>query len=247
MKVLHRLLRYGKRKTARTVTHVNTQEPVVALTFDDGPDPVYTPALLEILAHHKALATFFMVGKRAANNREIVRQAAEAGHAIGNHTWDHASLPRLSHQKRIHQLRACSRALAPYGQQLLRPPHGHQTWASELDAYLLGYTLITWNVSAVDWLDHEADSLVERVKSKISPGSIILFHDGLYHTIERRFANPQPTLFAVQCLLQELGHTYRFVTVPDLLQHGTAVKKVWRHTGDINWLNSLQDMENTSR
>src|SRR6266487_3577536 len=85
-----------RRRAMGTVVQVATRDPVVALTFDDGPSRECTPRLLKILERHHAHATFFMVGEAATKHREIVEDVARLGHAIGNHTWDHPSLPLLT-------------------------------------------------------------------------------------------------------------------------------------------------------
>ena len=121
-----------------TITHVKTEEAVVALTFDDGPHPEFTPRLLEILEKHHARATFFLVGESAKKYPELVKRIAKAGHSIGNHSWDHPSFPLITGRDRRWQLRACEEAIAPYGQKLFRPPFGNQTIASRLDAFLFG-------------------------------------------------------------------------------------------------------------
>jgi peptidoglycan/xylan/chitin deacetylase (PgdA/CDA1 family) len=79
------------RQAVSTITHVSTNEPLAALTFDDGPDPLYTPRVLEILQKHRAQATFFMVGQTALRHPDLVQLVARGGHAIGNHSWDHPS------------------------------------------------------------------------------------------------------------------------------------------------------------
>src|SRR5690242_18370490 len=86
-----------------TITHVSTSKPAVALTFDDGPDPVFTPRLLDILQQHHAKATFFMVGQAAERHPDIVKKVAAAGHAIGNLSWDHPSFPLLTGRERRDQ------------------------------------------------------------------------------------------------------------------------------------------------
>jgi peptidoglycan-N-acetylglucosamine deacetylase len=210
-----------------TVTHVNTREPVVALTFDDGPHPEYTPRLLDILARHGAHATFFVVGEAAQRQLKLVERIARNGHTLGNHTWDHPSMPLLSGAKRRAQVRRCGRVIAPYSEKLFRPPHGHQSLASRLDLLLFGYQVIAWNVSARDWLDYDCNQLLSYVRGKIKPGSIVLFHDALYKFIEERYRNREPTLQAVDALLTQLKDQYRFVTVPELLKHGHPRRRDW--------------------
>lgn len=229
-----------------TITHVATQENVVALTFDDGPNPEVTPRLLEILDRHQAKATFFVVGESAKDQPQLLRQMAEAGHAIGNHTWDHISLPLVTSQERQDQIRACKEAITPYGQPLFRPPFGHLNLAARVDLFRLGYQVITWNLMGIDWLDHDADWLVARLTQEIRPGSIILLHDRLYQFPEKRFADRTPTLEAVDTVLQQLTGKYRFVTVPKLLQYGKPVRRIWTRKADATWLNGLQGADGRS-
>lgn len=224
-----------------TITHVSTQDPVAALTFDDGPHPETTPRLLDILEKHQAHATFFMVGEAAQRYPEIVQRVAQDGHAIGNHTWDHSSFPLLSGRERRRQLRACAQALAPYGQRLFRPPYGHQSLASRFETLKLGYKVITWNLPAYDWLDHDAQWMVDHLVNRLQPGSVILFHDVLYHTIETRYIDREPMLEAVNMLLEQLGNKFRFVTVPELFRYGHPRRQNWYWKADTEWLNKLEE------
>ena len=221
-----------------TVTHVSTDERVAALTFDDGPHPEFTPRLLDILEEHQARATFFCLGKFAQRHPDILRRMAEARHAIGNHSWDHPSFPLIGSSERRRQLRACAEALAPHGQPLFRPPWGNQSYASRLDALWLGYQVVTWNVLAEDWLDHDADWLAQRVLGKLGPGSIIVFHDRLATAQNPRYFDRGPTLEAVEKLLTKLRGDYRFVTVPELLRVGRAHRENWRQSHAAEWLNA---------
>jgi peptidoglycan/xylan/chitin deacetylase (PgdA/CDA1 family) len=224
-----------------TITSVSTKEPVAALTFDDGPHPEFTPHLLEILERHKAHATFFVVGKAAQRQQNIIEHIAGKGHAIGNHSWNHCSFPRINGVERRRQLRSCNEAVFPYGQAIFRPPYGHQSFASRFDAFCLGYRIITWDLVTEDWLDHSAEQMVEVVLRKIHPGSIILFHDALYTVIEHRYSDRDQTLRAVDILLKKLRGKFSFVTVPELLKLGRAVKKNWYMEGSEEWLNGLKE------
>lgn len=246
-RVLHRLFNFIARRVMGTITHVSTQDTVAALTFDDGPHPESTPRLLDILKKHQARATFFMVGEAAQRHPDLVQRVARAGHTIGNHSWDHPSFPLISGRERRAQIRACEKAIAPYGQRLFRPPYGHQSIASRLDALWLGYKVVIWKVAAVDWLDHEAKWMADRLASQIQPGSVILLHEVLYHTIETRYANREPMLEAVDMLLEQLGDRFRFITIPELFRHGRPQRRNWYRKADPEWLNELRGQKGNSR
>jgi peptidoglycan/xylan/chitin deacetylase (PgdA/CDA1 family) len=219
-----------------TITHVETREPVVALTFDDGPDPTWTPRLLDVLAAVGARATFFMVGKAAARHRGLVERVAGEGHAIANHSWDHPSFPLLRGRARRAQLRWCQEALAPWGERLFRPPWGHQTPATHLGALLLGYRVVTWSVTAADWLDRGPEELLDDLRERLQPGAIAVLHDALYATNDARYRDREPTVRAVERLLEEYGGRFRFVTVPELLRTGRPRRWHWYRRSDLDWL-----------
>ncbi len=222
-----------------SIKAVNTREPLVALTFDDGPHPEYTPRLLDILHQHGAHATFFMVGESAQKYPQLVQRVAAAGHTIGNHSWDHASFPLLSGAQRRAQIRRCQSALAPYGERVFRPPYGHQSLASRVDALLLGYQVIAWNSMAHDWLDHDVDSMVNAVKSGLKPGAIVLMHDALHTMVEPRFGDRDAAFAAVERLLIECKDHYRFVNLMQLLRSGRALKQAWYRQPDAEWIARL--------
>ena len=247
VKILHRLFNAAARRAMGTITHVSTQDAVVALTFDDGPHPESTPHLLDVLERHQARATFFMIGEAARQHPDLVQRVAQAGHAIGNHSWDHPSFPLISRKERWAQLRACEKAIAPYGQRLFRPPYGHQSVASRLDALWFGYQVVTWNLHAYDWLDHDANWMADRLANQIKPGSVILLHDVLYHTSEERYANREPMIEAVNMLLKRLNGRFRFITVPELLQLGRPQRRNWYWKADLDWLNSLKGQQGKPR
>jgi peptidoglycan-N-acetylglucosamine deacetylase len=240
-----RVQRRARSRLARpllgSVTGVHTTERVAALTFDDGPDPDSTPCILDILDRHGARATFFMVGESARRHRAIVERAAASGHAIGNHTWDHPAFPLIGRRERFRQILACEQALAPYGARLFRPPYGFQSQASYLDARVLGYRVVGWSGATQDWLDHPAGPLSDRITQALHPGSILLLHDVLHHTIADSFADRSPLLEALDRVLTSLSGEYRFVTVPELLRHGKPRKTTWFKPANKEWLNGLSN------
>ena len=229
------------RRVLGTITGVSTSHPVIALTFDDGPHPQFTPMMLEVLKRHRARATFFMLGEYARKYPGIVKSVARDGHAIGNHSWDHPSFPVISSKERRRQIRTCGQALVPYGNRIFRPPFGHQTLRTRFDVLLLGYRVITWDVAADDWHDHDARRIADRVGQQAKPGSIILFHDALASVLEERHESREQTLEAVNMLLQNLGDRFRFVTVPELLRHGRPQRVNWQRQPQVNLLKQLRN------
>jgi peptidoglycan-N-acetylglucosamine deacetylase len=213
-----------------TITHVATRADVVALTFDDGPDPVHTPRVLEMLARYDARATFFMVGVNAERYPGVVDQVVGGGHAVGNHTWDHRSFHRLSSRERRRQVRACAATLRPHASRLFRSPRGHQTPRSVLDVRLLGFQVIGWTIDPRDYAPRSAEELAEQVLEELRPGAIVLLHD---HLFDRPSSDRRASIDAVDLILSRAGDRFRFVTVPELLRAGrpARIHAYWRPGG----------------
>ena len=203
-----------------------TDERLMALTFDDGPDPEHTPRLLEVLARHGAKATFFMVGARAARHPELVARVAAEGHEIGNHGWDHPSLPSLPSAAVAEQIERTRAVLAPHGQALMRPPYGHQDLRTHRIARRLGYRPVFWSVTGEDWRGHDAATIAGHVLERAAPGAIVLLHDSLFAWEEAAFRDRSACFAAVETLLERLPD-YRFVTVSELLRRGAARQRYW--------------------
>lgn len=223
-----------------TTIRVSTSEPAIALTFDDGPHPADTPPLLDLLARHGAQATFFVVGKSARRYPELIERMAGAGHALGNHTWDHPSLPSLKGRYRRRQLAWTEETLGRNSSGLFRPPYGEQSPGSRIDALRLGLRPVCWDVIAEDWRDDPPEVMLQRIYRKLRRGSIVLFHDTLYTTVEERYRDRGPTLATVERLLQDLGDRYRFVTVPELLKLGRPVRWHWYQRSRLDWLRQVE-------
>jgi peptidoglycan-N-acetylglucosamine deacetylase len=256
--VFNRLQGYGVRIGRRAITaiggnvfgiitRVTTDSSVVALTFDDGPDPEYTPQLLDILEKYQARATFFMVGEAAHAHPELVRRVAQAGHAIGNHSWDHPSFPLISGRERRAQIRACAKAIAPYGQRLFRPPYSSQDLASRVDAFLLGYKVVMFDAWSDDWCGGDYETIARQLERRVHPGSIIVLHDRLADALDQTYFNREPTLKALEILLSRTGDRFRFVTVPELLRHGRSQRELWHKKSTAEFLNKLLVQEGPHR
>ena len=221
-------------RTLGSLVRVRTSNPLVALTFDDGPDPISTPAVLDVLARHGALATFFMIGERAAAHPELVREVAGRGHVVGNHTWNHPRLPDLPHHRRRKQLEACAAALEPYAIPLFRPPYTLQSYGSFLTTRSLGYEVVAWNVQVEDWRDDDEDRLSARLFERIRPGSIVVLHDALWNAEPAR-ADRTALVRALDRLLERRSTDFRFVTVPTLIASGRPVRSPWFVRRDAEW------------
>lgn len=220
--------------TIGTLTRVRTSEPVAALTFDDGPHPVYTPELLDLLDEHSARATFFMVGRNAATYPEVVERAVAEGHDVANHTWSHAVLPPLSHAERREEIRKCAAVLGEDESRLFRPPRTLQSFPSFVSARLAGYEVVAWSVQVEDWLDRPAGEMAAKLERWIFPGSIVLLHDRIEHASEPGAEDRTAMLDAVEHTLIALDE-FRFVTVPELLDSGRPVREPWFVPTDRDW------------
>jgi peptidoglycan-N-acetylglucosamine deacetylase len=247
LRATQRLFSMATRDVIGTVSHVHTPDPVAALTFDDGPDPEYTPRLLDILERFKARATFFMTGKAAQAHPELVRQVAQAGHAIGNHSWDHPSFPSISGRERRAQIRACAEALAPYGARLFRPPYGDQNIASRIDALLLGYKVIMFDCWSDDWCGGEPDTIARQLERRFHPGAILVAHDRLSDALDESYFNRESMLKGIEIFLQRVGDSISFITVPELLRRGRAHKEIWYKRSNLELLNRLLQREGLGR
>jgi peptidoglycan/xylan/chitin deacetylase (PgdA/CDA1 family) len=238
-KILKKPISIPAKRLLGAITHAETREPVVALTFDDGPHPEYTLRILELLDRYQARATFFCVGKFAARHPDVIRQASEAGHAIGNHTWDHPSLPLLTRRERCDQIRKCEEALKPYGSRLFRPPYGHLNLASRFDLLQLGYQVVAWTYGGADWRLTDSQEIFQCILPGIRPGSIVVFHDRITTSQSPAYFDRKPSIEALKILLERFREEYRFTTVPDLYRYGFVKQEKWLRDADPAWLNKL--------
>ena len=222
----------ASRSCLGVIRAVATDRPVLALTFDDGPHPEYTPELLGILAKYGARATFFMVGELAVKHPELVHAAALAGHTIANHSWAHVSFPLLTPRECRDQLRRCEEALSPYGAKLFRPPYCHQTVSSRWHTFRAGYDVVGFSIHAEDWLPRSEEWMTERLVRQARPGAIVILHDNIYRSVLPEAKHDRkPMLRALERALDRLQGQYQFVTVPELLRWGKPLRENWYQRG----------------
>jgi peptidoglycan/xylan/chitin deacetylase (PgdA/CDA1 family) len=191
----------------------------LALTFDDGPNPEWTPRLLDILAGHEVRATFFVVGQYAHTEPALVRRIAAAGHLIGNHSWTHPNLALTPAAKVRDELKRTSQTIEQIiGQAVhfFRPPFGARRPKVFHIARSLGLTPVLWNAMTNDWEEPSADRIAGSLSRKIDgqerrgrAGNIVL-HDG-GHLVPR--ANREPSVNAAWQLIARYRQTHRFVTL----------------------------------
>lgn len=190
---------------------IKTSKKVIAITFDDGPQPTNTPRLLDMLKKRHIKATFFVVGEMVRNNPQILRRMIAEGHEIGNHTVRHVTLSRLSNDALEKELKAADQTIfAATGvkPKLMRPPGGAIKKSQEkwIHAHL-GYSTILWSVDPEDWKRPGVDVVTRRLVEGAFPGAILLAHD--LH---------KPTVDAMPSTLDQLlAKGYQFVTVSQLI------------------------------
>ncbi len=178
----------------------------VALTFDDGPNPNTTPIALELLKKYNAKGTFFMVGKAVAGNEEIIKQVVAEGHQIGNHSWSHPLLTKISLEQAKSQINDTTEALKKASGQdvhIMRPPYGGINAAIQA---AVDQSFILWDVDTLDWKNRNTASIMKEVR-KARPGSIILMHD-----VHQTSINALPTVLQY---LTEQG--FELVTIDELM------------------------------
>ena len=192
---------------------VKTDTKKIAITFDDGPHPHQTEAILEILDRYGVQSTFFMVGVNVVNYQDAARSVINRGHEVGNHTFSHCHLKQLDEEKISEELKKCEDALAElceYHPHLFRPPEGMINDYIRHCSENYDYRLILWSIDTRDWETKNASQIVETVLEQVQPGDIILMHDYIgYHS---------KTAEALEILLPKLlARGYEPVTVSNLL------------------------------
>lgn len=187
-------------------------EKVVALTFDDGPNPTYTRQILDILQRENAKATFFVIGRVAQGQPDLMRRIAAEGHEFGNHTWTHRMrfADSATAAQEIDNTSALIHRLTGKTTRLYRPPGGTLNNGLDARARGLGYAIVMWSHDTSDWRRPAASTIVQRAIANAQPGNIILMHDG--------GGDRRATVAALPQIIQTLRQQgYRFATVQELM------------------------------
>lgn len=183
------------------------EAPKIALTFDDGPSAVWTPALLDGLKERGVKATFFLIGENADKNPEIVKRMAEEGHLIGNHTYHHVELIKVSENEARLELADTSAVIVRITgkePEYMRPPFG--TWQRKLEQDIQMLPVL-WTIDPLDWTTENQDEIVNKVVTEAEENDIILLHDCYDSSVD--------AALRIVDILMEKG--FEFVTVDELI------------------------------
>jgi peptidoglycan-N-acetylglucosamine deacetylase len=197
------------------INEIHTSKKVVAITFDDGPNPVYTPQVLEIFSKAKGKATFFMIGEQMRNHPEVVKLVTDQGHEIGNHTFTHPKLSQLSIHDCLNEIEETEKLIEKMAGRkpvIFRPPYFDYNQDTVSLLQKKRYPMIgALNLEAQDWEQPGVEHIVQKSREAVKDGSILIFHDG--------YGDRSQTIEAVQLLVSELTlQGYQLVTVSELLK-----------------------------
>jgi len=194
----------------RSLWRKNTSEKVAVLTFDDGPNAMFTPTILDILDKHRISACFFCIGKNIETHPELTAEIVKRGHTIANHTYAHAAWFDLWPWKQmLRDIEACSTLIRKHGVEprLFRPPYGvtNPMLARAVAASKL--KTVGWSIRSLDTLAHNPQYLLSKVIKRLKPGSIILFHDN----------QPITANILDAFITQAKANGYRFVPIEEFV------------------------------
>lgn len=163
---------------------LDNTKPIIAFTFDDGPNELYTHQVLDILYEKKVPATFFVLGKNIEGNECILKEIVQSGHELGNHTYSHADLTTLDQEEIISEIgqtqELVEKVIPGYALKYVRPPYGRCNQAVE---EAINGLVVLWEVDSGDWEKVEAQIIYNTVVDNVRDGDIIVFHDGNSSTV----------------------------------------------------------------
>lgn len=195
----------GKGMLSLVQSHM--EAPKVAITFDDGPSKKYTPLLLDGLKERGVKASFFILGRNIEGNEELLKRMEEEGHLIGNHTYNHVQLNKVSKAEAKQEIEKTGNEIFEITgiyPIYVRPPFGEWREDLELSIELLN---VPWSIDTLDWKTKSVENTVQIVKQQVKDGSIILMHDGYEESVNA----------AMEIIDMLKGQGYEFVTADKLL------------------------------
>ena len=201
------------RASAAPIRKKKDESKKIALSFDDGPSRTNCETILEILKKYNVRATFFIIGECAAADEEKIALIGQAGHELGNHTYTHADITRLSEEELEKEVKKTEEILTRISGTrpvVFRPPGGAYNEASLRVLEKMGYQTVLWSVDTRDWTKPKVSTIVNTVEKNTAGGDIILFHD----LAETGSTTPEALEIVIPFLLEE---GYEFVTVSELL------------------------------
>lgn len=215
-------LRYCKPSKTRQVGKTDqTGKKLVALTFDDGPDNLYTPKILDLLKQEQVKATFYVIGIQTKKYPQVVKRIGDEGHAVGIHTWSHVNLNRVDANEAKWQVEYCAgqlKAILGYTPNMVRPPFGSINGNVLRQLNKDGFWAISWSVDTKDWRGKPVNTMMTTVQQELKPGGIILMHSAGSHSA---YLNNSIALLP-QLITNLKQQGYTFVTVPELYKQSLS-------------------------
>ena len=184
-----------------------SEKPRIAITFDDGPSETYTPRLLDGLKERNVKASFFVIGKMAEANPKLIQREKEEGHLIGNHTYNHVDISKISDEEAVSEIRKTNQVIEKVTKEnveYLRAPFG--SWKKNLIGRMDVFP-VAWSIDPLDWTTENTDEIVNKVVTEVKENDIILMHDCYQGSVD--------AALRIIDILQKEG--YEFVTVDKLI------------------------------
>jgi len=211
-----------------TLYRVPIEEKVVALTFDDGPSPVWTPQILDKLKKENVKATFFLLGEHVQKYPQVARRIVAEGHEVGNHSLSHHVLiayKKQELQKEIRDAEKVIKDITGKTTKYFRPPKAWLTKREKKKVKEMGYEVVLWSLNSKDWVTFDDKYMLSYLMHHIQPGDIILFHDS-GGAFSAEGGDRHETVLVIPRLIEKLKERgYRFVTVSELIKLSQQEKK----------------------